>query len=90
MEPDNANRNLIVNRAAPPFDNPDSRRALTLSLDRSAFIEIITEGQEEIGGAMLPPPEGIWGMPPETLRMLPGYGPNAQNMVVSRLAGGRR
>ena len=45
LEPDNAARNLIVNRAAPPFDNPDVRRALTLSLDRRAFIEIITEGQ---------------------------------------------
>jgi peptide/nickel transport system substrate-binding protein len=95
LEPDNANRNLIVNRAAPPFDNPDLRRALTLSLDRSAFIEIITEGQGEIGGAMLPPPEGIWGMPPETLRTLPGYGPNVQNNreearnIMERLGYGR-
>jgi peptide/nickel transport system substrate-binding protein len=73
LEPDNAPRNLIVNRAAPPFDNPDLRRALTLSLDRKAFIKIITDGQGYIGGAMLPPPEGIWGMSSETLRTLPGY-----------------
>jgi peptide/nickel transport system substrate-binding protein len=95
LEPDNANRNLVVNRAAPPFDNPDLRRALTLSLDRSAFIEIITGGQGEIDGAMLPPPEGIWRMPPETLRTLPGYGPNVQNNrvearnILERLGYGR-
>jgi peptide/nickel transport system substrate-binding protein len=30
----NVARNLIVNRNAPPFDNPDLRRAMSLSLDR--------------------------------------------------------
>ena len=78
MEPDNAARNLIVNRTAPPFDNSDLRWALTLSLDRKAFIEIITEGQGYVGGAMLPPPEGVWGMSPEMLSTLPGYGPDVQ------------
>jgi peptide/nickel transport system substrate-binding protein len=34
-------RNLIVNRDKPPFDNPDLRRAMSLSLDRKAFIDII-------------------------------------------------
>src|SRR5216684_1020452 len=29
----NVNRNMIVNRSAPPFDNPDVRRAMSLSLD---------------------------------------------------------
>ena len=57
--PDNAARDLIINRAAPPFDNPDLRRAMSLSLDRKAFIDILTEGQGHIGGAMLPPPEGF-------------------------------
>ena len=78
LEPDNAARNLIVNRTAPPFDNSDLRWALTLSLDRKAFIEIITEGQGYVGGAMLPPPEGVWGMSPEMLSTLPGYGPDVQ------------
>jgi peptide/nickel transport system substrate-binding protein len=27
---------------------------------------------------MMPPPEGIWGMPPELLQTLPGYGPDVQ------------
>ena len=33
----NGSRNLIVNRGAPPFDNPDLRRAMSLTLDRQAF-----------------------------------------------------
>jgi peptide/nickel transport system substrate-binding protein len=78
LEPDNAARNLIVNRTAPPFDRPGLPRALTLSLDRKSFIEILTEGQGDIGGAMLPSPEGIWGMPPGMLATLPGYGPDVQ------------
>ena len=66
--------NLIVNREAPPFDNPKIRRALALTLDRKAFIDILSEGEGKIGGIMLPPPDGVWGMPPEMLKDLPGYG----------------
>ena len=74
----NTGRNLITNRNAPPFDNPDLRRAMSLSLDRKAFIDILYEGQGNIGGAMLPPPEGLWGMPADVLKTLPGYGPDVQ------------
>ena len=74
----NVNRNMIVNRSAPPFDNPDLRRALTLSLDHKAYIDIITGGQGDIGAVMQPPPSGLWGMPAEMLRTLPGYDPDVQ------------
>jgi peptide/nickel transport system substrate-binding protein len=74
----NVSRNLIVNRDAPPFDNPDLRRAMSLSLDRQAFIDILTEGQRSIGGVMQPPPNGVWGMPPDVLMTLPGYDPDVQ------------
>ena len=74
----NISRDLIINRAVPPFDNPELRRAMALSLDHQAFIDILSAGQGDIGGAMLPPPEGIWGMPPETLKALPGYDPDVQ------------
>jgi peptide/nickel transport system substrate-binding protein len=72
------NRNLIVNRDKPPFDNTDLRRAMALSLDRKAFIDIISEGQGDIGGVLQPPPGGLWGMPPELLKELPSYDPDVQ------------
>src|SRR6202035_5053689 len=76
---------LMVNRDKPPFDNPDLRRATSLTLDRKAFIDIITEGQGDIGGTMLPAPEGVWGMPPEMLKTLPGYDPDvAKNRAEAR------
>jgi peptide/nickel transport system substrate-binding protein len=57
----NGSRNLIVNRGAPPFDSPDLRRAMSLTLDRQAFIDIMGQGNGAIGGAMEPPPDGLWG-----------------------------
>src|SRR4029077_17537000 len=45
LAPLGISRSLIVNRDRPPFDNPDLRQAMALSLDRQAFIDIITEGQ---------------------------------------------
>jgi len=72
--PANLPRTLLVNRTTPPFDNPELRRAMALTLDRRAFIDILSDGQGEIGGAMMPPPAGSWGMPPEVLQTLPTYG----------------
>ena len=69
---------MIVNRSAPPFDNPDLRRAMALTLDRQAFIDVLSGGQDDIGAAMLLPPEGLWGMPPDRLRALPEYDPDVQ------------
>ena len=72
----NVNTNLIINRDSSPFDNPEIRRALALSLDRKGFNDIINEGQGRIGASMLPPPEGVWGMPDDVLHTLTGYGPD--------------
>jgi peptide/nickel transport system substrate-binding protein len=49
---DNNSRDLLVNRAVPPFDNLELRRAMALSLDRQAFIDILTEGQGAVGGSI--------------------------------------
>jgi peptide/nickel transport system substrate-binding protein len=76
MGPVGLNRGLIVNRDRPPFNSLDLRRAMALSLDRRAFINILTEGEGDIGGATQPAPAGLWGMPTEILQMLPGYGPD--------------
>jgi peptide/nickel transport system substrate-binding protein len=75
---DSANRHLLVNRDKPPLDNPDLRRAMALSFDRQAFIDILSEGQGEIGGVLQPAPGGLWGMPPDVLKELPGYDPDVQ------------
>ena len=81
----NVARNLIVNRDVPPFDNPELRRAMSLSLDRKAFIDILAEGRGSAGGVMQPPPAGVWGMPSEMLQTLPGYGPDiAKNRAEGR------
>ena len=70
--------NFMVNRDNPPFNDPDLRLAMMLTMDRKAFIDIISEGKGQIGGAMQVPPSGLWGLPPEILQTLPGYGPDVE------------
>jgi peptide/nickel transport system substrate-binding protein len=74
LQANNGTTNLIVNREAAPFNDPKLRRALALALDRKAFVDILSEGKSKIGAIMLPAPEGSWGMPPEEVAKLPGYG----------------
>jgi peptide/nickel transport system substrate-binding protein len=74
MQTSNVATQLLINRDVAPFDNPAVRRALALSIDRQAFIDIISEGQAVMGGVMLPPPNGAWGLTPEDLADVPGYG----------------
>jgi len=74
----NLNLNLLVNRTVAPFDNADIRRALVLAIDRKAFVETISQGDYAIGGTMQPPPDGIWGLSPDTLSVVPGYGPDVE------------
>src|ERR1700730_889921 len=76
LVPSNVNRNVMMNREAVPFDKPELRRAVALTVDRKAFVDTLTEGKGDFGGAMLPPPEGVWGMPADMLKTLPGYNPD--------------
>jgi peptide/nickel transport system substrate-binding protein len=74
----NNSTNLILNRDAPPFDNADLRKALTLAIDHKAFIDILNQGDAQDGGTMQPIKDGIWGLPEEMLRNVPGYGTNVE------------
>ncbi len=74
----NVSSTLIVNRDTPPFNDPELRRAMTLALDRKSFIDVLSEGKADVGGAMQPPPDGLWGLPAGMLATLPGYGPDVR------------
>jgi peptide/nickel transport system substrate-binding protein len=78
--------NLMVNRVNPPFDNPDIRKAMSLAIDRKPFNTILMEGQGLIGGSMLPKPVGEWGMPPDMVASLTGYGPDTDKNVAQAQA----
>jgi peptide/nickel transport system substrate-binding protein len=85
LAPTNVLRSVLISRQKQPFDNPDVRRAIALTLDRQAFIDTLTQGKGSVGGVLLAPPEGVWGMPPEMIRSLPGYGPDvAANRAEAR------
>src|SRR6202795_4006362 len=86
MVPTGTQINLMVNRVNPPFDNPEIRKAMSLALDRKPFNGILMEGQALMGGAMLPKPVGEWGMPPEMVASLTGYGPDAEKNIAEAQA----
>ena len=73
----NVPRTMLVNPHKPPFDNPELRRAMTLAIDREAFSTIINGGITHVGATMLPPPNGVWGMPGDA-QTLPGYDPDVE------------
>ena len=74
LRPLGVSYNLIINRDTSPFNDARVRTALALTLDRKSFVGITSEGQDILGGSMLPPPAGVWGVGPEVLKDLPGYG----------------
>jgi len=78
--------NLMVNRVNPPFDNPEIRKAMSLAIDRKAFNTILMDGLALMGGAMLPKPAGEWGMPPEMVSSLTGYGPDTDENIAQARA----
>ena len=85
LAPANSTVNLIVNREKPPVSDARLRRAMALALDRKAFVDILAQGKSDIGASMLPPPAGVWGMPPQMLKSIPGYDPDvAANRAEAR------
>ena len=77
-QPSNTQGNILINRDKPPFDDPKIRRAMVLSIDRQAFSDILSRGIYNVGGAMLAPPEGLWGWSKEFMESVPGYGADVE------------
>jgi len=73
-----ASINLIVNQAKPPFDNEKIRLAMVLTLDRKSAIQILSKGENLQGGAMSPPPQGVWGFTPKFITQVAGYDPDVK------------
>ncbi len=80
----NANDNLLMNLKRPPFDNVKVRRAISLAMDRRAYIKTVTQGGATPGPSMLPKPYGFWGLADRELSTLPGYGNPVENKAMAR------
>jgi peptide/nickel transport system substrate-binding protein len=59
---------------------------MSLALDRKPFNTILMEGMARMGGAMLAKPEGEWGMLPEMVTSLTGYGPDTEKNIAEAQA----
>jgi peptide/nickel transport system substrate-binding protein len=55
---------------------------MALTLDRKGFVDILSEGQDQIAGTLLPPPDGVWGLPEDEVKVL--YGDVAKNRDQAR------
>ncbi|MFH1605145.1 MAG: ABC transporter substrate-binding protein, partial [Pseudomonadota bacterium] len=73
----NVTATLLINHKAPPFDNPKVRRAVSLALDRRQFVKA-TQGNGVLGGLVMSPPYGSWGLTPEQLEAVPGFGKDVE------------
>ena len=80
----NNNENLLLNFTRPPFDNVKVRRAISLAMDRRAYVKTVSQGGAVPGPSMLPKPYGFWGLTDKDLGTLPGYGNGAENKAAAR------
>ena len=76
--------NILLNHKKPPFDNPKVRLAVNLAMDRPSLIKSVYQGALLPGGTILPPPYGVWGLPPAEVSKLPGWGDPAKNKAEAR------
>src|SRR5215470_13141000 len=65
--------NVIMNHKKPPFDNVVVRRAISLAMDRQAFVQGVRHGGARVGTSVMPRPYGAWGLLDKEVRALPGY-----------------
>jgi peptide/nickel transport system substrate-binding protein len=65
--------NVVYNTKKPPFDNDKVRRAFNFAFNRASYLDS-QRGDAVAGGVMPPPPYSPFGLPPEELAKLPGWG----------------
>ena len=70
----NVNDNVLVNFKRAPYSDVRVRRAIDFALDRKAYLVGPRQGAATFGGALLPRPAGVWGLPPAEVAKLPGMG----------------
>ena len=80
----NGSDNVVLNHKKPPFDNVSIRRAVSLALDRHAYVQGVRQNGAVVGAALMPPPFGMWGLPDQELRKLPGYRNPAQDKAEAK------
>ena len=80
----NVNDNLLTNFKRPPFTDARVRRAISLAIDRRAYVQAVRQGGAVVGASMLPRPWGVWGLAPEELAGLPGSGDPAKQKAEAR------
>ncbi len=80
----NVNDNILINYRKPVFQDARVRRAISLAIDRHAFIKAVHQGGAFLGGSMAPKPYGVWGLTEKDLASLPGYGDPAKEKAEAR------
>src|SRR5687768_5908102 len=53
---------LLFNHTKPPFNDVRVRRALSVGMDRPAYVQAVLQGGGVPGSALAPPPIGLWGL----------------------------
>jgi peptide/nickel transport system substrate-binding protein len=82
----NGSDNVIPNHKRPPFDNVAVRRAVSLAMDRHAYVQGVRQNGAVVGAALMPKPLGFWGLGEGDFRSLPGYrDPNQDKAEARRL-----
>jgi peptide/nickel transport system substrate-binding protein len=80
----NVNDNVLVNFQKAPLTDARVRRAINLALDRKAYQVGPRLGAASFGGAMLPRPAGVWGLPAADVAKLPGMGDPVKQKTEAR------